>query len=327
MKYALVFLLLGQAVGLKFTYIKALEETKRAHKEGTTLLISVNQGDVDQIPLRLPKIVKAQNHKFLGGKWLVYDNAGVKPSQQMRQVMEKAKEDQLVDGWMEVDYSPEGLTNLYQKVGMQFAPNWLAPEGNHARFWMMEQCKTEYCAHYDLNTVSFALDGYSWIDRGINVINNNEDILQVVASTPAFKYRNEISFLSDTAPNKQSFESSLLESQVSVFSKACQGVMSEARENQGVRFISGRMFLMHKARYEKMFPISGKGCKSSDLRWEEVMSCQTCSNNMKRATLNEGFAGWHLEFPAPAGPELEKALDLVEQGVPVKSKLIPYRPA
>ena len=60
-------------------------------------------GDIEQIPLRLPKLIKAQNHKFSGGQWLVFDNNGVKPSEEMRKAMEKAMADKHVDGWMEVD--------------------------------------------------------------------------------------------------------------------------------------------------------------------------------------------------------------------------------
>jgi hypothetical protein len=291
-------------------------ETKSANKEGATLMISVNEDDADQIPLRLPKLIKAQNHKFSGGKWLVYDNSGVKPSQQMRQVMEKAMADNHVDGWMEVDYSQEGLTNLYQKVGMRFAPN--TPEGNLAHYWMMDQCETEYCAHYDLSVVSYAQDGYSWVDRSINVMNNNEDVMQVVSATPPTKARELINFEE---------KGSLLESAASFTASTCQQVMSEAHEYQGKRFITGRMFLMHKARYQNLLPIAGSACKRSDLRWEEVMSCESCRNNLKRASLSEGSQGWHLDFQAPAGPQLERALNLVDQGVAVTSRLIPHRAA
>merc|ERR1719428_2066415 len=95
--------------------------------------------------------------------------------------------------------------------------------------------------------------------------------------------------------------------------------MNEAREYNGKRFITGRMFLMHKQRYDNLFPITGPACKDSTLRWEEVMSCESCRFNLKRASLNEAGRGWHLDFPAPAGPELEKALNLVESGVAVQA--------
>merc|ERR1719321_1077564 len=280
-------------------------------------MISVSENDADQISLRVPKLIKAQNHKFSGGKWLVYDNSGVKPSQQMRQAMEKAMTEKHIDGWMEVDYTQEGLSNLYQKVGMRFAPN--TPEGNLGHYWMMDQCETEYCAHYDLSVVSFAEDGYSWIDRGINVMKNNEGVMQVVSATPPTAAARELIVFQE--------KGSLLESTAQFTASTCQKVKSEAHEYQGKRFITGRMFLMHKARYQTLFPISGTTCKRSDLRWEEVMSCESCENNLKRASLNEGNRGWHLDFQAPAGPQLEKALNLVDRGVAVTSRLLPHRAA
>jgi len=290
---------------------------KKEHKEGTTLLISVNENDIDQIPLRLPKLIKAQNHKFSGGQWLVYDNNGVKPSQQMREVMEKSMADMHIDGWMEVDYSQEGMASLYQKVGMRFAPN--TPEGNLAHFWMMDQCETEYCAHYDLSVVAFAEDGYSWVDRGINVMQNNEDVMQVVSSTPSKKQVTEFMSTAD--------KSSLLQTTASFTASTCEKVMDEAHTYQGKRFITGRMYLMNKARYGKLFPIAGASCKRSDLRWEEVASCESCRLSLKRATLDEAQRGWHLDFRAEASPALERAMSLVERGVAVTSRLIPHRAA
>jgi len=292
------------------------EDKKTSHKEGTTMMISVNEDDVDQIGLRLPHLMKAQNHKFSGGSWLVFDNNGIKPSLQMREVLEKAMADKLVDGWLEVDYSQEALSNMYKKVGMRFVPN--TPEGNLAHYWMMDQCETQYCAHYDLNVVSYAEDGYSWVDRSVQVMKNNEDVMQVVSSVPPRQQRQLINL-----DDKGSF----LESSASFTSSSCSKVMTEARQYEGKRFITGRMYIMDKARYENLFPITGPACKQSSLRWEEVMSCESCRFNLKRASLNEASRGWHLDLQAPAGPALQRALKMVDQGVAVTSKLIPHRAA
>jgi len=307
---------------------EALEEPKAASnvedsskKEGVTLMISVTEDDVDQLPLRLTKLIKAQNHKFSGGAWLVYDNDGAKPSVQMREVMEKAMSDKHVDGWMEVDYSQEAMANLHQKVGMRFVPN--TPKGNLAHFWMMDQCETQYCAHYDLNVVSFAQEGYSWVDRGMDVLKENENVMQVVSSIPSNKNMQVVNV------DGSAGISSLLQtaSGAGYTSTTCDKVMTEAHKYEGKRFITGRMYLMHKQRYERLFPISGTACRDSSLRWEEVASCESCRQNLKRANLNEADRGWHLEFQAPAGPLLEKALGLVESGVAVTSKLLPHRAA
>merc|ERR1719443_1324032 len=185
--------------------------------------------------------------------------------------------DKLVDGWLEVDYSQEALSNMYKKVGMRFVPN--TPEGNLAHYWMMDQCETEYCAHYDLSVVSYAEEGYSWVNRGMSVLKKNEDVVQVVSATPPVKNRELVQFESSSGSLLQS------ESGSGYAASTCEKVMSEAHRYEGKRFITGRMYLMDKQRYEGLFPITGPACKDSSLRWEEVMSCESCRFNLKRASL------------------------------------------
>merc|ERR1719265_2701274 len=225
--------------------------------------------------------------------------------------------DKHVDGWLEVDYSQDSMAKLHQKVGMRFAAN--EPAGNLAHYWMMDQCETQYCAHYDLSVVSYADEGYSWVDRVVKVLKDNGDVMQVVSSTPSTKNRELISM--------DAKGESLLESGARYTSHTCQKVMTEAKFYEGKRFITGRMYLMDKQRYDNLLPITGPACKVSSLRWEEVMSCESCRFNLKRASLDEANRGWHLDFQAPAGPALEKALKLVDQGIAVQSKLLPHRAA
>merc|ERR1719313_3336814 len=145
--------------------------------------------------------------------------------------------------------------------------------------------------------------------------------MQVVSATPPQKSRQLLNFEGST--------SSLMEAEsgAGYTATSCQQVMTEARKYEGKRFITGRMYLMDKQRYDSLFPVASPGCKDSTLRWEEVMSCESCHHNLKRASLNEADRGWHLDFQAPAGPQLEKALNLVDQGVAVTSKLLPHRAA
>merc|ERR1719316_1566909 len=87
------------------------------------------------------------------------------------------------------------------------------------------------------------------------------------------------------------------------------------------------MFIMDTHRYANFFPMQDRPCRSGNLQWEQAISCTACAHGQKRAELTDSESFWHIEFNAPAGVELERALAIVEQGVAVTNEKDPHKAA
>lgn len=137
----------------------------------------------------IPHLVRSCNFPFYK-KLLVVDTApltgdkvnrpGIGTMEQLRENCAKLISDGVVDGTIDMDYSPEYKNRIYQK---HFGTDRVRPTHNFKGYpilgsiYAIEEVPGNYILHFDSDMLIHQQPGYSWIQAGIDLLAQRDDVM------------------------------------------------------------------------------------------------------------------------------------------------------
>lgn len=272
---------------------------QHGYKAGVTFMINCIERDANAIEAKVAHLVKQQNYEFYE-RVLVLDTQGGPLSDDFRAVAKTTIKNGDIDRYLVVDYDLGYVSAVRDDIGWN--TNYVRLErgaGNLVYVFMIDQAKTKYLVHFDLDVIMYSAPGYSWV----------ADAVKAAEADPGSAF-----FVVNP----------LVESHgTTTTAKTC------ADRNQAV-WMQDMTYLMDVETYEHIWDLihsnstfysKWKGVKS-DRHHEEIVSMTVCGMRQAGATFHrvdllESDKSWVLHHPQANycnSDLLNLILRLTEQG-------------
>ena len=280
--------------------------------------------DVKFLEITIPHLVRMSKYPFvekviaidtkpLSGHKTLYPDIG--SIRRLFSICDKLKKMGVVDAVYEIDYSKEYRQNIYKK---HFNFPSLKATHNYKGYpvlgsiFSIDMAKGEYFLHYDSDMMLHQREGFSWVEKGIKILEENPEVLWVRPQSGPQGGRKNI-YLDQY--------------------KAERMPAGYYRLNDG---FASRCFLIHKKRFESILPmdliwnkkqgrikdrlpryiveaynnLTGKGLVES---WELIVGKRINEKNMARADIADNNA-WTLH-PKVRGENFVRRLPGIISGI------------
>lgn len=269
---------------------KANLETQKiamADEHSVTLMVTAIEKEADYIQVRLAHLMA---HQFFHAmtRVLVVDAHGNNLSASFLSLLHGLQSSDLIDSWSVVDYSKKYVHSIHQTA--RWTSDYVTRNhaGNLVYYFMLDICRTRYCAHFDLDVAFWATSGYSWIEDGITLLEEHTDAVTVRVPMA----QNNLHYLEINDTLKKGLPDN------NAVKYSCEDAAP------GKLHITAQHYLMQADRYRKLIQSAKHTTCGGNLHWEHFVSCAACQLSWKRIDLIDSSLCRYLHFPTQEPPHL-----------------------
>ncbi len=283
-----------------------------------TLSITVARTDVTFMMQTIPHLVKSCQFSF-DKSILFVDASPLKPAlrdrphvgtlEQLRNCCKKLVDNGIVDDCIDIDFSDKTRKKTYQKHFGKDIKRTFDFRGSSVFNYIFsidsEELDTDYIVHFDSDILLYQQSDYNWIEEGIELLNENQDIICVLPLS---------------GPPTE--DGSLKQREV-LYNQDDRGFYS-------FKNFTSRVFLLNRQRFDSFLPLKTtklplkgrirKFINTKDIKalndvttWEAMVSHQLNSSNYIRADICSPKA-WTLH-PTDRSSDFIKALPQIIQKI------------